>query len=248
MKMSEYTRAEWKKMKDKPFKERLAFFWDYYKIPTIIVVAALLAVIYTATIWITAKDEALNGMLINSTTAMEESAILQDFCQEAGINTKKEEIVLNAGLSMDSGVPSMDYMTYQRIHAGIAARQTDFFIADQGVMRQCGYDPSHMLMDLREFLSPEQLETLKDRIYYIDGSMCDGVIPEGETVTYPSPTEPETMKDPIPVGIDIQDCRAFLDSYYPTNQPLYFAVAVNAPHKDRALQFLEFIMEHTNKE
>ena len=210
MKMSEYTRAEWKKMKDKPLKERLAFFWDYYKIPTIIVVAALLALIYTATIWITAKDEALNGMLVNSTTAMEDAAILQDFCQEAGINTKKEEIVLNTGLSMDSGVPTMDYATYQRIHAGLAAKQTDFFIADEGVMFQFGYDPSHMLMDLREFLSPEQLAAFDGRIYYIDGSMCGGeFVPEGDTVTYPSPAEPETMKDPIPVGINIQDCRAF---------------------------------------
>ncbi len=249
MKMSEYTRSEWKKMKDQPLKARMLYFWEYYKWPTIIVTLVVVALAYTVTLWITEKEEVLSGILINSSVPLEDPEFLQAFCDETDINTKKQEIVLVTGLSLSSEEPSMGYMTYQRIHAGIAARDTDFLIADGDSLRQCGYDSSHMLMDLREFLSQEQLMALEERLYYIDGSLLEKTYSgEGNTVTYPLPSAPEKMENPIPVGIDIHHCTEFLDSYYSTKQPLYFAVVVNAPHSDRTLQFLEFIMEHTNKE
>ena len=249
MKMSEYTRGEWKKMKDKPFKERLEFFWDYYKIPTIIVAVVVLALVYTATVWISAKDEVLNGILVNSVIPEEEPAFVQDFYEVAQLNPKKQEVVMVTGLSLVSDTASMGYMSYQRIHAGVAAKETDFLVSDESGFRQCAYDSSRMLKDLRELFTPEQLAQLEGRLYYIDGSLLQrDYTGQEQEISYPSPSEPEKMADPIPVGINICDCEAFLKSYYSTNQPLYFAVIVNAPHEDRTLQFFEFIMEHTNKE
>ena len=249
MKMSEYTRGEWKKMKDQPLKARLAYFWDYYKWPTIVVLLVIAALTYTAVNLMTRKEDAVCGFLINSSVPMEDPAFLQDFCEEVGVNTKKQEITLVTGLSFDSINPSMGAMTYQRLHAGIAAKETDFLIADADALHQCGYDSTRMLMDLRKFLSPEQLTALEDRLYYIDGKFLErDFVPEGDTVTFPSPFAPEEMTNPIPVGIDIHDCTEFLDSYYSTKQPLYFAVVVNAPHLDRTVQFFDYIMEHTHKE
>ncbi len=249
MKMSEYTKNEWKKMKDKPRKERLSYFWDYYKWPTIIAVLVVVAITYTVAVQLTKKEAVLSGILINSSVPLEDPAFLQDFCNEAGIDTKKEQIVLATGLSMTADNPTVGIMTYQRIHAGIAAKETDFLIATTDAFRQCSYDSSHMLLDLREFLSPEQLEGLKGKLYYIDGSLFEKIYNGGEdTVVYPSPFAPEEMADPVPVGIDIRKCTEFLDSYYDTEEPIYFAVVINAPHLDTTLQFFEFMLEHINEE
>ena len=35
MTIRETIREQWKAMKDKPFKEKLSYFWDYYGIKTI---------------------------------------------------------------------------------------------------------------------------------------------------------------------------------------------------------------------
>ena len=248
MKMSEYIRGEWKKMKGQPLKVRLAYFWDYYKWPTIVVLLIVVALTYTAAQQLSRKEDAVCGILIDSMMPIDEPELLQDFCDEVGINTKKQKINLVTGLSIKSIDPSMGYMSYQRILAGIAAQETDFLIADADAMQQCGYDSTYLLMDLRNFLSPEQLTALEDSLYYIDGKFLeDDIVVEEETVTYPSPLAPEEMDSPIPVGIDIHDCTELLDSYYSTNQPLYFAVVINAPHLDRTTQFFEYILEHTDK-
>lgn len=249
MKMSEYTKTEWKKMKDKPCRERLSYFWDYYKWPTIIAAVVVVAILYTVTAQMGKKEAVLSGILINSSVPLEDPVILQDFCDEAGIDTKKQEIMLTTGLSLTADNPTVGIMTYQRIHAGIAAKETDFLIATTDAFRQCSYDSSHMLQDLRRFLSPEQLEGLEGKLYYIDGSLFEKIYSEGEdTVVYPSPFAPEEMTDPVPVGIDIRQCNEFLDSYYHTEEPVYFAVVANAPHPDRTLQFFEFMMEYRNEE
>ncbi len=235
-------------MKDQPLKVRLAYFWEYYKWPSILAVLIVIALIYTVTVQLNRKEDVLSGILINSTTPLEDPEFLQAFCNETGIDTNKQSISLLTSLSLMSENPSMSFMTYERIHAGIASKETDFLIAEEAALQQCGYDSSHMLLDLREFLSPEQLTALEDRLYYIDGTLLERDLNAEEAIAFPSPFAPEEMENPVPVGIDICDCTEFLDSYYSTKQPLYFAVVCNAPHLDSTLQFFEYIMEHTNKE
>lgn len=248
MKMSEYTRGQWKKMKGKPFKERLAYFWDYYKWPTLIALMLVAALIYTVTVKLNEKETVLTGVMIDASTPLEDPAFLQEFCEAEGIDTKQQEINLQTGLSLSSGNPSFSITSYQRIHAGIAAKETDFLVGGTDAIRQCAYDSSNMLVDLREILTPEQLQRLDGRLYYIDGSLFETIYNgSGEMVEFPSPTAPENMKDPIPVAVHIRDCGDFLDSYYP-EQPVYFAVSCTAPHLQTTIEFLDFIIEHTNKE
>ena len=249
MKMSEYTKNEWKKMKEKPCRERLAFFWDYYKWPAIIAVLLVVAITYTVVVQMGKKEAALSGILINSSVPLDDSEFLQAFCDKVGIDTNDYQIVLATGLSLAADNPTVGIMTYQRIHAGIAAEETDFIIATEDAFRQCSYDSSHMFLDLRELLSPEQLAQWEGKLYYIDKSLFEKLYSGGgSTVVYPSPFVPEEMADPVPVGIDICECAAFLDSYYDSDEQVYFAVVTNAPHSDRTRQFLEYIMEHTHEE
>ena len=243
MKMSEYVKGEWKKMRGQPFKVRLAYFWDYYKWHTLILLVIVAAVVYTVVTLSGQKDTVLSGILIGSRSPGQEPALLQEFGAAAGIDSQKQEVTMVTGFSLDDSQPSISLMTYQRIHAGIAAGDTDFITGNSDVIRQCGYDPSHMLTDLRECFSPEELAQMEGKLYYIDGSILQE-LREGtqEELVYPSALAPEEMEDPIPVGIDLRGCTEFLSTYYSEEQTVYLAIVSNAPNLEVALQFVDFLL------
>ena len=69
--------------------------------------------------------------------------------------------------------------------------------------------------------------------------------PVGETVDaniqIPDPFKPESMEKPIPVGIDISNCKAFQSAYYFSGTTLYLGVAANAPRPELTKQFINYL-------
>ena len=62
----EASRKAWAEMKQKPFKERLAYFWDYYKWHTLaVLVFVIVAISYTVSI-LREPDYKVNGLLLNA--------------------------------------------------------------------------------------------------------------------------------------------------------------------------------------
>ena len=107
MKISEYIKAERDKIKGKSWKERLAYFWDYYKWYVLIAVVALALLTHTVTTSLNKKEVVLKGILIDGIGTVEEPAVLQTFFDSAGINPEKQEVYLNTGLALNSGIPSI---------------------------------------------------------------------------------------------------------------------------------------------
>ena len=70
--LREDTKAEWDKMKDRPFKEKLDYFWEYYKIHTIAAVIAVIAVICIVHSLVTSKKYALFVAVVDSKDQMGE--------------------------------------------------------------------------------------------------------------------------------------------------------------------------------
>ena len=245
MKMSEYVRGEWKKLKDQPFKVRLAYFWDYYKWHTIIAVLVVALLTSTVGTQLNKKDTVLSGILINGSQPLDDPALLQEFYAQSGINPDQQEMLLHTGFVLTETDPSVSMLTYQRIHAGVAAGDTDFIVGNADAIRRCGYDTSHMLADLRAYLSSEELAQLEGKLYYLDGSVWKAEnYGTGEELVFPSPFTPEEMKDPIPVGIDISACTEFLSAYYGANEKIYFTIVSNAPHMELTLQWLDFLQTY----
>lgn len=240
MKMSEYVKGEWKKLKGQPFKVRLEYFWDYYKWHTIIALLVAAVLTHTLVTQLNQKDAVLSGILLDGATLLEDPALLQEFYAQAGLDPDQQEVMLHTGFSLDDEQPSASLMTYQRIHAGIAAGDTDFIVGNADAIRQCGYDTSRMLADLREHFSPEELALMEDRLYYIDGSLWNSTA--GESMEFPSPINPEEMIDPIPVGIDISACTEFVNAYYSADQTVYIAVVSNGPNIEMTLRFIDFLL------
>ncbi|MFR6330101.1 MAG: hypothetical protein ACLUOI_15555 [Eisenbergiella sp.] len=87
--VSDEIKAQHKKLAGKTPKEKFQYFWEYYRIPTLvtILVAAFAAnLIYTI---VTAKDSALSVLFINGYSEMDTEAFMSGFDEYAQIDTKE---------------------------------------------------------------------------------------------------------------------------------------------------------------
>lgn len=243
MKISEYINSEKEKMKDKSFKERLAYFWDYYKWYVLIGVVALFLVGQTVSSALNQKDIALSGILIDGIPPAEDIGIIQSFYDANGIDAEKEEILLSTGISLDSSLPDVVTTSYQMIHARIGAGDTDFLMGYEYAITQCAYDTSHMFADLRDVFPAETLSQWEAYIYYVDGSVWEQIknSPK-ENIPLPDPHKPEEMADPIPVAIDVSGCIEFTSLYYAPDRAVYIAVVTNSPRKELTARFIEHLL------
>ena len=243
MKMSEYVKSEKEKIKDKPFKERLAYFWDYYKWYVLIGVIVLFLIGQTVSTVLEKKDAVLSGLLIDGIAPLETPAVIQTFYEANGIDPTKEEVELNTGVSLDSELPNVVANSYQMIHARVGAEDVDFIIGYEYAVQRLGYDPSRMFADLRTVLSADTLASLEGKLYYIDGDVLAQIkAAPTEAIPLPDPKKPEEMVDPIPVAVDISANANFTSLYYAADKAVYIAVVTNAPHKALAARLVELLI------
>lgn len=243
MKISEYIKSEKEKIKEKSFKERLAYFWEYSKWYVLIGLVAVVLLTQTVVTEINKKDVVLKGILIDGTGVLEEPAILQEFYRENGFDPAKQEIYLNTGLALNGGIPSVVTTSYQRIHAGIGAEDTDFLMGYEYAIQRFAYDTSRVFADLRDILSAETLAELEAYLYYVDASVIEKIknAPK-EEFPLPDPKKPEEMGQPVPVAVDISACKEFASVYYTPDSAVYIAVVTNAPHKELTARFIEHLL------
>ena len=248
MNISQYIKNEQEKMKDKSWKERLAYFWDYYKWYVLVVLVALVLIVQTVTTVVNQKEILLKGILIDGIGTVEEPEILQQFYADNGIDTAKQEVYLNTGLALDSGIPSVVSTSYQRIHAGIGAADTDFLMGYEYAIQRFAYDTSNVFADLRDILSPELLEQWEEYLYYVDASVIEAIknAPQ-EEIPLPDPKKPAEMEEPVPVAVDVSACEEFTSVYYSPDRAVYMAVVINAPHRDLTAQFMEYLLSEASQ-
>ena len=96
------------KLKGKPFKEKWAYFWEYYKIQTIVVIAVLAFagnLIYT---FATRKDTVMEAAFVNCymNTEVDSDTMIADFEQYAAIYTSSDSPAIDRAL----------YLAYENSH------------------------------------------------------------------------------------------------------------------------------------
>lgn len=235
-------------IKKAPLKQKLAYFWGYYKWDVIIwVVAISLVAVYVHTI-VSRKDNAFYALLINNVTLAEDDgeAYIQKFADYVGIDTDKSEVTLDNSVYLD--LTALDQQTYastQRINTLISAGEVDILGADIGVYKAYAY--MDYMTDLRTVLSPEQLDKYSPYFLYVDREVIEFQAEatanmEEVTITYPDHSKPEDMKEPIPVGILLTDVSdEFSQNYLFSDVTGAIGFVKNAQHMDIALTFLDYI-------
>ena len=165
-----------------------------------------------------------------------------DFAKQANIDLDKSVLYFDSDMFLDfSAMDDATVQTTQKIMVHISAGDLDSMIGDLTAIDRYAYND--VLMDLRDFLTDEELQKYENDFYYVDRALLEEA-KENPNLEYPeNPTDPSSMKDPIPVAIRVNDCKRLSETYvFGENQ--YFAVIINSKHQDLNHLFLNYIKEN----
>ena len=230
-----------------PKGERWSYFWDYYKW-YIIVTALVIALLVQGIVgMVNQKETVFSGFVLNARIGVEDETFLEGFYSLTGIDSKTQQAAFYTDLILTGESKKTDITTIQRILASVSMQDGDLVISTGEGFHTCAYNTSRIFYDLRDFLDAETLEKLSDRLYYIDGAVQDELDkPVGEfvdpyAIQYPDPRKPETMKNPIPVGIDVSDRKDLMDAYYLKDTTAYLGIIINTPRQALCQQFIDYL-------
>lgn len=250
MKFIDRIKEDWEKVKDMPAKEKWEFFWDYYKIPVICILLAVVVLVQTIFSVASQKEIVFSGFCINCKIGINEAPFWDGFYESAGIDGEEQTAACYSDVQIMPGQTQINNTTVQRIIAGCAVQDVDFVAGDPYAFQVCAYTSQRLFTDLREVLDDETLEKHADRLYYMDESIIDLLnSPVGEQVEpnaleYPKdPKNPETMKKPIPVGIDVSDREDLQKAYYLDDTTIYVGAVRSTARPELTKQFMEYLLK-----
>lgn len=209
------------KLKGKPFKEKWAYFWEYYKIQTIVVIAVLAFagnLIYT---FATRKDTVMEAAFVNCymNTEVDSDTMIADFEQYADIDTSSDCAAINRDMYVDyENSDQYSYANVQKIIAMISGKTLDALITDDTYMDH--NLEAGLFCDLHQYFTDEELAQYGDQVIYKD-------LPDDNT------------DGEIPIGISVSRSKYLLTDQ--TNA--WFTIPANCQHPENAKKFLEFMLE-----
>ena len=192
-------------------------------------------------------EAAFFGFFLNTYCEKEEeTAFVNDFATKAQLDTEEYDVLIDSSLRISVGtVEEYTMATMNRILVSLTAGDLDFIGAEPATFEH--YVFSNTFCDLSTLLTPQQMETYKDYIYYADlaeirnklnwDSMEEYVIKEYD------PRDPDSMAEPVPVGLYILDAPKIASVYKLPEGELIMGIPANAPHKETILKFIDYIYE-----
>lgn len=218
--------------------------------------AAAAAVILAACLLIaglTAKETVLTGVLLGLPEETPEEmpqSLASGFLDslELDPSVAKVRLVTDLPFSAEvSGNSLVDNFTaIDTLTEYISDGLVDFLMGDTASMETLAY--SDFFEDLRQILTPEQLEALEGRIRYMDLGVVRQLEEMAESKTYPEnftlpdPAKPELMEEPVPVFIDVSRSSCLKDLY---PEDALLAVAQNSSHLGTVRAFVDYLMSHS---
>lgn len=226
-------------------KEKLSYFFDYYKWHVLGGIIALICIITFVRQFTTRKDTAFYAIMLNASSYSDtdDSGNTDRFAEYAGIDTGKYDILYGKlGTQAED-----DYNSSQKLLVYIAAAELDVMVSDIDSLISYAYMGT--FHDLRDFLSAEQLTAYADSFYYIDGAVVREIAEASENndfeyaPVYGDPHHPEEMEEPIPAGIFLKEDCSLLKDYIFRGEGPCVSVLINTKRPETALKFLDFLMQ-----
>lgn len=251
MSMRDEVNDQKKKLKNMTRKEKFSYFWDYYKVHTIVTLLVVIVggiFIHDA---VTAKGYAFSSILLNSYGSGSQEEFQQDFAEYAAIDLDTYEcfIDITSTLSYET-MSQMDLAISQKITALSQTEGLDILISDSDPFNN--FAKGMLFLDLREELSEEEYARYEPYFYYVDAAELDN-----EELTYDESgmpvvvdnhkdhSDPSSMTDPIPVGIYLVNSEKLKqwDCYTAAGEPPILGFVYSSPNKSAAHLFLQYLTE-----
>lgn len=257
-------REQQMKMKDMSLKEKLQYFWYYYKIHTIVIIIAIIFVVTLIRDIRSAKDYTFYGIMLNS-AGLSSEAMENTFGEYADLDLETYDCFIDTDSNLSySTMTQYDMATSQKLIALVQTKDLDALVFDSEVFNN--YANNELFGDLTTFFTKEELEKYQDRLYYVDYAeiakghnedssyvnedlistadaaalTLDDILAEAETHRHP-----EEMEQPIPVGIFMADSPfAQQTSSYGQLQPI-FGISVTTTRPETAKKYLEFLWDES---
>lgn len=242
-------------MENGTWKQKVAYFFDYYGLRTVAIIMALVFIISFIYQQLTKPDVILNGIVLN-VIKIDNGDPVQDltdgFIEYIGMDTKEYGISINSSLTLNMSSDSKEnplnnYDTEQAMMAQCAAETVDFISCPLNAIIDYGY--GDLIVDLREVLKEEDLAKYEPYFLYVDGVVAKHIqeandnLEDTSKFSYPDPKKPEEMEDPIPVFIDVTRCEKMANIYSYSTDTLAVAVAANVPNPERVSDFLAYLFK-----
>lgn len=243
-------------LKNGTFKEKLSYFWYYYKwyvIGTICVVAFLGSFVHQ---FVTRKDTAFYAVMLNASTMNPLEAddpYALEYAEYAELDLNEYDIFFDTSLHIaENGMDENSYTSVQKLAVYTAASDLDVMVTDTDSFRKYAY--SYTFHDLRDFLSAEQIEKYEPYFYYVDQKVvaeidaANSALDDTYVPDYKDPTKPEEMDTPIPVGIYLDHSTKLRESYYfrgpeGAAEHVVMGIYCNTTRTDNVMKFLDFVWE-----
>lgn len=254
-------REQQMKTKDMSAKGKWEYFWDYYKVHTIVIILVLVfggALIHDI---VSAKDYCFSAVMMNA-TLLSADAMGDSFAEYAQLDTETYQCFIDTSTTLSlHSYDQYGLATVQKIMAQMQTGDLDVLVYDSELFNN--YAPTQMFLDLRDALTPEELTLYQDQLYYIDYAeilreeeaseseemdASAGLDPYDEASVL-AETErhrhPEAMEDPIPVGIFLTDSPFAQKSGAYANLEPIFGITATSHRYDTSKKYLEFLWDDT---
>lgn len=254
-------RQQRQKLKGRPFKEKLQYFWYYYKIHTIVVIAVIFFGITLIRDITSAKDYIFYGVMLNAVQLSEEG-MENAFSEYAGLDTDTYECFIDTSSTLSYRTATQyDMATSQKLIALVQTKDLDAAVFDSEVYNN--YANNGLFMDLSTVFTAQELQKYEDYLYYIDKaevdradedtdyvnenliSSAESAVLSDEDVLKEAETHrrPEDMEQPVPVGIFIEDSPFVQKSKaYDVLKPVY-GISATTTRLDISKKYLEFLWD-----
>lgn len=208
-------------IEEKTFKEKVKYFYHYYRIH--VIVAAILlffigAVIYTIK---SNKEELLQVVVVNGNINVDYDKFYDAYVSQKEFDKKTQAYTIDPHYYIEKDFPSAyEQEMAEKIYIMGTAGEVDVVLCDESYF-EVTYDIAFG-HDLSLVMSDEQMEKWGDLLFWYD---C-----------------PDDSYDGIEaVGVDISDFAKIKELNMFPNSKGYFVLVLNSPYAQNALDFLEYL-------
>lgn len=241
-------------MKNGSRKEKIAYFFDYYTLHVVVVIAVLAFAIWGICSVVLKPEPVLTGIVLNVNHIQNEDPeeeLAQEFVEYLDKNPSKYELSLNTSLSFfPKTYENSDYENYQAsqvVMVQCSAGTVDFMLSPVEHITEYGYN--EMFRNLEDFLTEEEMALYEPYFLYIDGAVQKEKLAAAadaentDDIPSPDPTKPEEMEDPIPIFIDVSKCEKISKLYGGDKNTIAFGMVSNSSKEENISLFLKYLFE-----